>query len=330
MFPHVSGATDSCFADMRRYCRVREVPVQIRTLSYAVPFLVGLCLAAGTVAYAGARLEQRPHARGVTSELIYLPQAKFLRPISLGYHHVLGDVLWFRTISYFGDHYRSDHVYPWLAHMCNLVTDLDPEAEYVYRFAGMILPWEANQAEEGTRLLEKGTRALPNSWLLQYWLGFMDYFFLNDYEQAVDHLRRAAELPGADPSAARLAAALYQHQYGPEMTLRFLAEMEKNAGNQEMREVLRRHAREAQLAMDVANLSAAVRAYRERFQSIPPSISALIAAQLISRVPPDPFGGVYEIDPASGNVGSSTGHQPLQLYRSEKAQAVAGDRSARD
>jgi tetratricopeptide (TPR) repeat protein len=302
--------------------------VQIRTLSYAVPFVGAACLAVAIVAGFGHRLEQPPHPHGVTAEFVYLPQAKFLRPISLGYDAVLGDVLRFRTISYFGDHFRSDHIYPWLAYMCDLVTDLDPGAEYVYRFAGMILPWEANQAAAGIRLLEKGTRALPNDWLLQYWLGFAYYFFTGDYEQAVEHLKRAAELPGADPSAARLAAALYQHRYGPEMTLRFLAEMEKSAGNEQMRDVLRRNAREARLAADVELLGAAVRAYRERFNRIPASPSALVDAQILTGVPVDPFGGVYEIAPETGEVRSSTGHQPFQLYRSEKAQAVLRDESA--
>ena len=298
--------------------------MRIQPVLYAAPFLAGLCLAIGTVAYSSAHLERRPFPQGATTELVYLPQAKFLRPLSLGYYDVLGDILWFRTISYFGDHYRSDHLYPWLAYMCDLVTDLDPRADYVYRFAGMILPWEANQASEGIRLLEKGTRALPNSWLLEFWLGFTYYFFGSDYDQAINHLQRAAELPGADPVTGRLAAALYQHRYGPEMTLRFLAQMERTANNEQMREVIRRNAREAQLAADLDDLNAAVRAYRERFNRTPTSLSELVDAQLLNRIPPDPFGGVYEIDPAGGDVHSSTGHQPLQLHRSKNAQAAAG------
>lgn len=300
---------------------VRRCWLPLPSLRRVSVFFAALCTATLGVAWTGARLEQRPRSPEA-AELIYLPQAKFLRPLSLGYHMVLADVLWFRTISYFGDHYRSDRNYKWLAYMCDLVTDLDPGAEHVYRFAGMILPWEAHQPEEGIRLLEKGTTALPNSWLLQYWLGFSYYFFMEDYDNAVRHTRRAAELPDAHPNAARLAALLYQHANGPEMAVQFLREMEHSAENDEMREVMRDHLREAKLAADVEHLNEAVAAYRTRFNVTPPSLSALVEAQILPELPRDPFGGVYEIDAETGAIRSSTGHEPARLHRSQNGGPV--------
>ena len=81
--------------------------------------------------------------------------------MALGWRNALADVLWFRTISYFGAHYRSDHTYPWLASMCDLVTDLDPRAEHVYRFAGVILPWEAEPGRRRHRAAAEGPAAVP-------------------------------------------------------------------------------------------------------------------------------------------------------------------------
>ena len=118
-------------------------------------------------------------------ELVYLPPARFLKLVSLGYQHALADVLWFRTTGYFGRHYRSDRIYPWLAYMCNVVTDLDPAAQHVYRFAGLILPWEADGVDDGIALLEKGSRNLPDAWELSYMLGFSYYFFKDDLATAV-------------------------------------------------------------------------------------------------------------------------------------------------
>ena len=65
---------------------------------------------------------------------------------------------------------------------------------------------------------------------------------------------RAAELPGAHANAARLAALLYQHQYGPQMALQFLGEMERSIGSNQMREIVRQHVREARLAADFERL----------------------------------------------------------------------------
>ncbi|MFQ5668259.1 MAG: tetratricopeptide repeat protein [Candidatus Binatia bacterium] len=293
-------------------------------------YLLLLMLSVGAVGFAGKQIERQPRASQLSSAPIYLPQAKFLRPLSLGYHNVLADILWFRTISYFGAHYRTDRTYPWLAYMCELVTDLDPRAEYVYRFAGVILPWEAQQVDAGVHLLEKGVGVLPNSWLLHYWLGFTYYFFMGDYDHAIAHMQRAAELPDAHPVAARLAAVLYRHEHGPELTLQFLAEMERDANTDEMRAVVRRHLREAKLAADLARLTAAVKHYRARFERAPDSLRALVAAGLLNELPVDPFGGVYELDPESGVVRSSTGRQPLRLHRSQRAEAASGNAPLRD
>ncbi len=82
------------------------------------------------------------------------------------------------------------------------VTDLDPNADYVYRFAGVILPWEANQADDGIRLLEKGVRNVPDSWLMHFWLGFNYYFFKSDTR--VRHATWAAPQSCPEPTQTPL------------------------------------------------------------------------------------------------------------------------------
>jgi hypothetical protein len=250
------------------------------------------------------------------AELVYLPKAKYLRPLSLGYSLVLADALWFRTISYFGQHYRADRMYPWLAHMCELVTDLDPRAAHVYRFGGMILPWEAGQADAGIQLLEKGIKALPDSWMMHYWVGFNYYFFKNDLESAARHMRQAAVLPGAAPNAAILAALLAAESQGPETALQLLNEMRQQVDSDEMLEVVDEHIAKTKLSIHLQRLNDAVSTYRTQFGVMPLSTPQLVAKGLLNEVPPDPFGGVYIIDPETGTVSSSTGTAPSKLYRS--------------
>jgi tetratricopeptide (TPR) repeat protein len=269
-------------------------------------------------------------AKADSAELVYLPKAQYLRLMSLGYDNVLADVLWFRTINYFGSHYRGDRVYPWLAHMCDLVTDLDPRAEHVYRFAGTILPWEADQADAGIRLLEKGVKALPNSWLLPYWLGFSYYFFKNDFESATKYLRIAAQLPDAHPSVARLAARIASQHYGPETTMRFLSEIRNNAYSEEMRQVINENMREARLSSHLEQLDRSVSRYQQQHGELPPSLAALVEAGLITHVPEDPFGGIYEIDAETGKVRSSTGHRPSALHQSKLREKKMRGESLRD
>lgn len=291
--------------------------------------VVGLAALGSVVAGAGARLREQQVSVSPAAELVYMPDARLLRPLLLGFDNVFADVLWFRTINYFGKHYVTDRSYPWLARMCDLVTDLDPRAEHVYRFAGVILPWEANEVDEGIRLLEKGIRAVPDSWMLHYHLGILRYFFKDEYGAAAEHLRRAAELPGAVPNVAHMAAVLHAQQHGPQTTLAFLREMHRQTESPQLREVIERSLHEAQLAADVERLTALAAAYRERFGVAPSSLEELVDAGLLAGIPPDPLGGTYEIDPVTGGVRSSTGQTPRRLrgspLKERRAQMKRGE-----
>jgi hypothetical protein len=296
------------------------------TLVRGAALLAVLGVLAVVVAAAGARLDRAATAVERGDEPVYLPRAEYLRPMSLGWQNALADVLWFRTISYFGQHFRSDRTYPWLAQMCDLVTDLDPRAEHVYRFAGFVLPWEANQADAGIRLLEKGARQFPDSWVLQYFTGFHYYFFKNHYPQALEHLRRAAQLPGVHPSVTALIAVLATEHYGPETTIAFLSELERDVDSQDLRDVVRENLQEARVADDLQRLNAAVDTYRTDTGRTPLTVEALVDAGLLSAVPADPFGGAYVIDQLTGTVRSSTGREPSRLHQSKlREKALRGE-----
>jgi tetratricopeptide (TPR) repeat protein len=291
-------------------------------LSRPAAFLAALLVLGAVTGVAVGELNRHRQAAGEARSPVYLPQAKYLRPMSLGYENVLADILWFRAISYFGKHYRQDRTYPWLAHMCDLVTDLDPKARHVYQFAGVILPWEANQAEAGIRMLEKGVRVFPESWILRYHLGFNYYFFENDYDKAIENLKIAAQLPGVHPTVAELVAVLAQHRYGPETTLKFLSELEGGIYSDEVRDVVRQQMKEARLAVRLEHIGDAVERYRKRTGRIPASAETLVEAGLLTEVPEDPFGGSWKIDPETGKVRSSTGQEPSRLHQSRAREQV--------
>ena len=289
------------------------------TIRRAVPGLGMLIVLAALVPWTGARLDARRAAFTPPDDLVYLPDASRLRPLALGYDNVLADLVWFRTIDYFGAHYTSDKTYPWLASMCELVTDLDPRAKDVYRFAALILPWEAHDPDAAIRLLEKGTRALPRSWSLYYHLGVIHYLFKGDYDAAAGHLTRAAELPKAPPFVARFAAILQTQRQGPQTTIAILEQMRDQATSRETREVVERSLRDAQAAWDIQLIEDAVQKYRAHTGHLPATLAQVVDAGFMRFVPPDRHGGVYQVDPATGAVRSSRGKVPLVLHTSPLA-----------
>jgi hypothetical protein len=290
--------------------------MQVRaSILWGASYATVLIVLGATVVWTVPRLDaQRDTQPPAEEDLVYLPEARFLRPISLGYNNALAALLWFRTIGYFGLHYRSDRLYPWLAHMCEIVTDLDPRAEYVYRFGGVLLPWEANQVDAGIKLLKKGMHAIPDSWMIPFWLGFNEYFFKHDYEQALAAVQEAIRRPGVDPMVTRFASVLAARQHGPELTMQLLAQMEKETDRDDVRSVIREQMRKAQAAVDIERLNRTVELYQARFGSPPTSLQDLVHTHILTHIPDDPLGGVYELDPGTNTVRSSTGQRPLEYH----------------
>ena len=280
--------------------------------------------------WSGSRLDRHLDSDHARADLIYLPPTQFLRAVSLGYQQALADLLWFRAISYFGRHYRSDRIYPWLALMCNAVTDLDPRAEYVYRFGGVILPWEADRIDDGMALLEKGARNVPESWRLHYMLGFSYYFFKDDLAAASRSLRKASFLPGAPEFVTHLAVIVDAAHQGPDSAVDFLTELEDRDVNGEMREVIRQRIRELALSQEIDSLEAAAQRFQDSAHRPPADLGELVAAGLLARIPEEPFGGRYVLDPASKRVVSTSGHKPWRLGSSHLREAILKARGPRN
>ena len=300
---------------------VRKKYMDVGRLRERTAAVAGLALLAWALGSSATRLD-RQHAVRHPAELVYLPDARLLRPLVLGYDDALADLIWFRTISYFGEHYQNDHVYPWLARMCEVVTDLDPRAEHVYRFGGLMLPWEAGEVDAGIRLLEKGIRVFPDSWSLRYDVGIVRYLFQRDYARAADDMRHAAALPGAPPMVAGTAAMLEARGDDPATAIEILTRMRDEATSAEARAVFERSILDARVAWDVERLDALVDRFREGAGRRPTSLDELVTAGLLRGVPPDPYGGAYEIDRETGKVHSSTGRVPRALHESPRARAI--------
>ncbi len=281
----------------------------MKRFSVLAVLLLFTTLATGTIR---TTLDDRAAHHG-EDEPIYLPHADLLRPLTLGYHNAFADVLWFRTINYFGKHYRGDRNYRWLSYMCDLVTDLDPLFEDVYEFGGVILPWEAGDVDGGLKLLAKGTAAIQDSWLLEYYLGFSHFYFRGDKATAAKHLATAAQLPDAHATVANLAAILTRESSGPEATLAFLSSLEKGSGATNLRSVIEKNLVETAAESAIVELNEAVDSY---YRSAPEpllTLERLVEAGVIDRIPRDPFGGRFILG-TDGKVRSSTGMEPSRTH----------------
>lgn len=161
--------------------------------------------------------------------LLYLPSGKYLKPLALGYDQMVADLLWIKTIDYFGEHFMTDKEYPWLHHILNLIIDLDPLFDFPYFFGGVVLSLEASQVDRANQILERGREAYPEKWEFPFYIGFNYYYHQKDADRAAPYIEKASSLPGSPAYLRSLTGSLYEKTNKNEAALRFYREAYRNA-----------------------------------------------------------------------------------------------------
>jgi len=250
-------------------------------------------------------------------EVLYLPSGKGLELLSFGYRALLADILWFRTVSYFGKHYRSDQHYRWLDHMCNLVTSLDGKAAHIYEFCSLMLAWEAGMPRESVALMDKAIQNDPDNWRYYYLRGMNYAFFLGDAGRARADFATGAGKPRAIALLARLAAKQLALD-DPQTALRFLENMVEQARDENQRAAMPEHYKKALHEVNLEALNRAVADYLGAAGRYPRSIQQ--AAEALRRPLPlrDPFGGEYFIDPQTHEARSTSKVQRIQFLKEKQ------------
>ncbi len=185
-------------------------------------------LAAGLIASAGwvqQIREQRFPPAPIGDSPLYITSGSLVRRMTAGYHALAADLYWIRAIQYFGGIRRTltdpdaarargealpadyANLYPLL----DLTTSLDPYFNIAYRFGAIFLaepfPSGAGRPDLAIALLEKGVRERPAKWEYLQDIGFVHYWWRQDYAAAADWFRRASEVQGAPWWLKSLAAA---------------------------------------------------------------------------------------------------------------------------
>ena len=160
------------------------------------------------------------------AEVLFIPSAKTLKGMSLGYDGLLADIYWTRAVQYFGSrHLVAAKEYDLLDPLLNITVTLDPKLEVAYKFGAVFLaqkpPQGAGRPDLAVKLVERGIQQFPNDWHFYFHLGFINYIEKHDYIEAAEAFERGSRVPGAHPWLKVLAANMRQHG-GDRQTARFL------------------------------------------------------------------------------------------------------------
>ena len=250
--------------------------------------------------------ESRLGAEGGRTGTLYLWSGTQVRRLADGFHNVLADIYWLRTVQYFGYQraFAETSNYALLRPLIDITTSLDPRMEIAYRYGATFLaepyPAGAGEPKVAIEVLRKGVQNNPQSWRLRQDLALFHYFFLDDAQEASRILLEAAKLPGAPYVLETLAASVLARR-GDRATARALwqriydeAEPGAMKGNAEI------HLQQIDALDAIDVLRAAAEAFRARVGRWPSSLDELRRVFLLQGKLVDPKGVPFDYNPETG------------------------------
>lgn len=250
-------------------------------------------------------------------DLKYLPSGVFLRGAALSFDEMLADLLWMRAIAYVGDHYQTDRQYPWLAQLIETTTSLDPYFQDPYEFGGVIFGYVLNDVERSNAIFAQGMTNVPKHhkryWYLPFFTAFNYMYYQGDYATAARYLEQAASFPQRPDYLPLLVARLYANTEDPALAIPFLEKMMEQAATPEMQQQLQQRIGEIRVKEDLRQLNLALDQFRELKGREPKTLEELVVAGLLSRIPREPFGGHYFIDPKNQKAATNSTVDALEM-----------------
>src|SRR3954471_12644698 len=200
--------------------------MKTRTKTTVFLLLTAGLIAVGSISSLLRVTQLRAHS--TLTDVLFIPSAKAVKRMSLGYTGLLADIYWTRAVQYFGAHHAaSAKEYDLLGPLLDITVTLDPKLKPAYTFGAVFLaqkpPSGAGRPDLAVNLVERGIKEFPNDWHLYFDLGFIHYMERKDYIAAAEAFERGSRIPGAHPWLQVLAANMRQHG-GDRATARFLWE----------------------------------------------------------------------------------------------------------
>ena len=173
-----------------------------------------------------------------SAEVLYVPSSTTMRMLCLGYDQAAADILWLRTLDYFGRHFISDRRYEWLEHLIEQVIALDPRFRRVYHWAGTNVLYGRRFTNANVRMsnyfYERALEQFPDDSEAAYRLG-MNYLVelkgndpetrLKYQEMGLHYIEMAANMFGAPARMKSLVSSLYSKLGKQRLAVQYLTEL---------------------------------------------------------------------------------------------------------
>lgn len=161
-----------------------------------------------------------------SSDLQYLPQANYIRFLSLNQTESAASLLWVSSLIHYGSALFEGQEFQWLVQYAHLTTTLDSLFYNSYYLIGAVIP--LNQADTtDLKVLRQGHQVYPQDWRLALFLALrLAEGPLKDYQQAAqvmnkythdpdvpDYIRRVSQTFLIQGAPLRIALSQLLEQY---------------------------------------------------------------------------------------------------------------------
>jgi len=286
--------------------------LSLRCKNYLIPaLLVPIAL---SIYITQIHIERHKGIEQRIEKVMFLPKGEYLKPAVIGYEQLVGDILWLHAIQVIGDKVVTPQGYDWAYHALDIVTTLDPKFAYAYQLGGVTLSALGNRPDLSNMLLEKGVRENPEVWQIPFYMGFNNFFYLNNYAAAAEYMDKASKLPGHPAYLPKLAARLYVQAGNPDVALEFLNKMSHEAKDEKVQSALEQMIKEIIIERDASLLEKAISQYKETYKIYPDQLTELVKTGFIQEIPSEPFGGYYYFNQNDGKVHSNIVTERMRVY----------------
>jgi hypothetical protein len=273
--------------------------------------VVAACAAlAGAVALQAARDAAFPRADAASQDVLYVRSPEAMKRLALGFDALAADVYWIRAVQHFGGErlgMSGARTYALLYPLLDIATSLDPYFNIAYRFGSIFVsephPGGPGRPDQAIALLRKGIAAQPSKWQYYHDVGFVYYWQLRDYHSAAGWFTRAASQPGAPKWLTPLSAAMLTHG-NDRASARFIWRQMLSSEDEWMRKAANRSLLQLDALDAVDQLKAALE--RHTPPGEPYTWERLVRAGVLRRIPHDPAGYPFELDPRTGEITATT------------------------
>jgi tetratricopeptide (TPR) repeat protein len=283
--------------------------------------LPSMLLAAGLLLV--VPLAARPSPPLYLGDRPLLPRAGFLKVLFKAQLALVSDYFWILTINRVGAatnpaEYREIYYY------ADLTTDLDPRFSKVYTFAGITIPIHLGReqyenVQESTAILRKGIANTPEDKRIHFQLAYNLMFFERRYKEAAAIIEELAKAPDAPDWYSALATRLYAQAGDFDTSLSLAMMLRDGAEDAQTREYYARRVSEILQERMLQRLDEAIERYKAREGHLPDTLTALVPAGDLDKLPTDPLGGEFFIG-EDGRSYSSAAKFRLELIKNLKTE----------